>query len=274
MTSSSCKFLLRSWLVVACCLIGSAGAQTPVPRATPAPAATPVPAPPATPEPAPVASGTPRESKAKHGWLRFWNVLPKESGEFMLIKENGTPEGDTLLSAAPENFYASYIKLPIGKYNLKMVRREAPATVIQYVDFTLKGDDSFTLLVSAPDRKLKVETIDETYSLADAPAGRLTIRHHFPGARINVIVGAQTKSHDLSPGDTEVLENLPLRAVEVKTQAALPGGKVESWSTEVNFQNLRHATLLVVPDPYGRFRPRIAIEGVPAPAPPPAAAAR
>jgi len=221
-----------------------------------------------------VASGTPRESKAKHGWLRFWNVLPKESGEFMLIKENGTPEGDTLLSAAPENFYASYIKLPIGKYNLKMVRREAPATVIQYVDFTLKGDDSFTLLVSAPDRKLKVETIDETYSLADAPAGRLTIRHHFPGARINVIVGAQTKSHDLSPGDTEVLENLPLRAVEVKTQAALPGGKVESWSTEVNFQNLRHATLLVVPDPYGRFRPRIAIEGVPAPAPPPAAAAR
>ena len=248
MTFNFCKSLLPSLLWIAC-WAGPVQAQTPA-GATPAP----------------------RESKAKHGYLRFWNMLPKESGELSLLKDNGTPEGESLLSAAPANFYASYIHLPVGRYSLKLVRRDVPTAIIQTLDLTLRGDDCMTVLATAPDRRLKVEMVDDYYDPASALTGRLTIRHYFPGARINVSAGSQSRSHDLSSGETEILEGLPLQSVTVKTNATLASGKTESWSTEVNFQTLRHATLLVVPDPYGRFRPRVTVDGMATPAPPAAAA--
>jgi hypothetical protein len=239
MIFSFCKFPRVSLLLAGCCAAVSLHAQTP---ASPA-------APPA------------RESRQKNGYLRFWNMLPKESGELVLIKDNGTPEGEPLLSAAPANFYASYIPLPVGRYALKLVRREAPEAVIQTLAMTLRSEDSVTFLASAADRKLKVEMLDDTYDPAAALAGRLTIRQYFPDARVLVSVGPQVKSRELSPGETEIIEGIPLQSYELKMRATLAGGKTESWSTEVNFQTLRHATLLVVPDPYGRFRPRLAVDG-------------
>jgi hypothetical protein len=213
-----------------------------------------------TETPVPAASVA-KESRHKHGYLRFWNMLPKEAGELVLLKDNGTPEGEPILSAAPANYYASYITVPVGRHTLKLVRREAPTGVIQTVDVTLRGNDSFTILASAFERRLKLETLDDTYDPTVAIAGRLIIRHYFPDARVTVGIGSQTRSRELAAGETETIEGLPLQSFELKMSATLPGGKTENWSSEVNFQTTRHATLLVVPDPYGRFRPRLALDG-------------
>jgi hypothetical protein len=192
-------------------------------------------------------------------------MLPKESGELQLIKDNAKPEDGALLSAEPDNFIAGYVKLPIGHYNLKLVRRDAPNAVVQMVEVTMRGDESLTVLASAPDRRLKVEILDETYSIDTAETGRLTIRHFFPGVRVVVSVGSEKNSHELGFGDIEVLDGLPLQSFTVKTTGRLPNGKLESWSTEVNFKELRHTALLIIPDPHGRFRPRAAADGIAAP---------
>lgn len=188
-------------------------------------------------------------------------MLPKESGEFLLIKDNGTPEGEIVLSATPANYYASYIALPVGRYSLKLVRAEAPDAVIGHLPVTIRGEDSVTILASAPDRKLKIETLEETYDPASTPAGRLTIRQYFPDARVTVTVGPQNRSRELAPGEIEVLDSLPVQLFEVKTRATLPDGTTQNWTTEVNFATIRHAALLILPDAKGRCRPRVALDG-------------
>jgi hypothetical protein len=202
-----------------------------------------------------------REAKHKIGYLRFWNMLPAESGEFLLIKDNGTPEGEVLLSATPANYYASYVGLAAGRYSLKLVRAEAPDSVVERIGLTIRGEDSFTVLASAPDRKLKVETLEETYDPAGTPAGRLTIRQYFSNARVMVTVGARARSRELTPGEIELIDNLPVELLEVKMRATLPDGTTQNWGTEVNFKAIRHATLLILPDAKGRCRPRVALDG-------------
>ncbi len=207
------------------------------------------------------ATPPPKESKQKHGYLRLWNMLPKEAGVLLLIKENGTPEGDVLLSAAPNNYYASYTALPAGRYALKLVRSEAPDTVIENVSVTFRGDESRTILAGSVDRKLKVETLDETYDLATTLAGRLTIRQNFPNSRVTIEVGSQTRTRELASSEVEVVDGLPLQVVSLKMHATFADGKTSDWSTEVDFKTIRHATLLIVSDPYGRCRPHVALDG-------------
>jgi len=198
------------------------------------------------------------------GYVRFWNMLPKESGAFDLIRDNGTPEGEVALSAPPVNYYASYIPMPVGRYSFKLVRREAPNSVIDHIAINLRGEDSFTILLSAPDRKLKVETLEDTYDPSATPSGRLTIRQYFENARVNVTVGTQVRSHELVTGDVEKLDGLPAAVAEIRMRATMPDGKTVNYTTEVNFASMRHAVILIVPDPTGRCRPRVNVDGNPA----------
>jgi hypothetical protein len=233
-----CKWLLPSLLLAAAPLF----AQAPTP-ATP------------TPEP--------KAKKPKNGSIRFWNVLPKDQGDLVLIKENGTPEGEALLYADPGNFYASYVPVPPARYSLKVVRRNEPTTALQTFDVLMRGDVYITFIGQMVEGKIKVEMLDDTFDPTTAVAGRLTIRQHFPGIRVVVAATPQMKSRSLSEGETEVLDGLPLKPLEVNMSAVLADGKTQQWSTDVNFKSFRHASLLIIPDPYGRFRPRVTVDGNP-----------
>lgn len=188
MTSSFCKFLLVS-LVAATSVV----AQSSVPTATPTPA-----------------------PKTKEGFLRFWNMLGKDQGEFVLIKENGTPEGEPLLSAGPGNYYASYIPVPPARYSLKVIRREDPTTTIKTFDVLMRAGVYVTFLVSLSEGKTNIEMLDDTFDPTTTVAGRLTIRHHFPNARVIVTTSTQARSRALSFGETEALDGFPLKPVELK----------------------------------------------------------
>lgn len=242
--SSFFKLLLSSLLLSAATLLAQAPADTST-NGAPTAGATPA----------------PKASKKKEGYLRFWNMLPKTEGELVLIMADQTPEGVALLSGSPHNYQASYIGMTPGHYAFKVVRRSDPATVLQNFNVILRGDVYVTFLASIFENRVKVEMLDDTYDPAVALTGKLTVRHFFPGASVVITVGNRISSRPLGFGETQSLEGLPLESVELKMKATDPKGQTQLWSTFFDFAAARHATLLVLGDRYGRFRPRAAVDG-------------
>jgi len=187
-------------------------------------------------------------------------MLPPEAGDLSLLQDNGG-EGEIVASAPPTNVAARYIPLKAGRYPLKIVRSADPKTPLKTVDLVLRQDVFVTFVAYVKDKALAVEMIDDTFDPTVTTAGKLTIHHFLPGARITIAATANAKTGTLTEGTTEVLENLPLRPLMVQMKAALPDGQVREWTAEANFKLYRHASVLLVLDPYGRFRPRIVVDG-------------
>lgn len=203
--------------------------------------------------------------KQKEGHFRFWNMLPRTESDLVLIKSGSSPEGEALLTATPGNYYASYIKVLPGRYALKVVRPNDLTTALENFDILVRGDIYVTFLAHVVDGKTKIEMLDDTFDPTVATSGRLTIRQHFPNASVVVTTNTQISSRALLLGETQALDGFPLQPIELKMRATLPGGKTQTWTSEVDFRVARHASLLVIPDPYGRFRPRVSIDGNPNP---------
>ena len=76
-----------------------------------------------------------------------------------------------------------------------------------------------------------------------------------------VTTSSRLASRTLVTGETEALEGFPLQLVALSMRATTGDGKTQTWTSEVDFRRARRASLLIVPDPYGRFRPRVSIDG-------------
>ena len=48
---------------------------------------------------------------------------------------------------------------------------------------------------------------------------------------------------------------------QVRTSGTGPNGKAFEWNTEVELKQNHRQTLLIYPDPYGRIRPRLSVDG-------------
>ena len=225
-----------SLLLIASACLGTAGAQE---VGTPAPA----------------------EKKPKHGYIRFWNMLPKGSGPLLLQQKGAAPDAAPIATAEPLNYYASYEPVAPAKYALSVVRAGNTSAPLQQFNLLLRSDVYVTFLAREVNGKPTVEMLDDTYDPAAVTAGRITIRNHFPDAQVTVTGDASIQSRLLSCGDFQVLDGFPLRPVLLEMQAKLPNGKTQRWSAEVDFRSSKRATLLVMADPYGRFRPRVSADG-------------
>jgi len=232
----------RSALSALCLSALPLAAQT----ATPPPAATPAPE---------------DEKKPKLGYFRFWNMMPTEAGEFQLLHDAGGPEPVILIGAESMNFFADYVGVKPGRYALKVVRVADPKTVLKTFDVVMKKDVFVTFYARAIEGKLSLEMLDDTYDLEKALTGKIVLRQFVKDAAITVKSTALSQPAALAFGEERVLENLPLKPVVFQMQATMPDGKVRSWASEVDFRNTRHASLFLVLDVYGRFRPRPSADG-------------
>ena len=214
---------------------------------------------PATPAPGPTPD--PKEKKSKLAYIRFWNMLPKEAGNFNIMKPSATGgEMDSLIVAPPANTYASYITIPAGHYPLQVIRASDPKNILKTFDLTLKANVFVTFIARAVDRQLTIEMVDDTYDRVSDLDGRLTIRQEVPGATISVVAG-QRAVRGLAYGQVEKLEGFVTKTAEIKMNAVMANGQKKEWVTEIDFASCRHATVLLALDPYGRFRPRVSPDG-------------
>lgn len=209
---------------------------------------------PATPKPTP-------EDKKPKGFVRVWNMLPKGSGNLLLLLKNDPPNMAAICTAEPANFYANYQPMPQAQYPFIVVREADRKAPIEHFDVILRQNVYVTFLATLENGKPKVQMIDDTFDPTTVSAGRLTLRNYFPDARVSVIADGKIQSPVVNSGESQVLDGLPVGPVVLQMKATLPGGKTQQWSSQVDFRTSKHASLLVVPDPYGRFRPRISYDG-------------
>ena len=169
--------------------------------------------------------------------------------------------GDKLLTtAAICNFYAGYTSITPGAFTLTVRRAGDQNGAIKRLPVNLLGNMFVTILVSMKDGQPNVEFIDDTIDPKTAGATRLVLRQLFPNAKVTATVGTGPASAALGYGETVVLDNLAATQSSLTVQASIPGQSAKSWSMPLDLTQFPRTTLLIFPDPYGRFRPRLAVD--------------
>jgi hypothetical protein len=192
----------------------------------------------------------------KAAYIRFWDMLPASSGTFQLRK-SGKP-GD-LLATASAYRYSSYVDLPLGQYQLSIVKSGSDAPLKNLVA-NLKADTYFTIILAPEGAGFKVEFIDDTLD-PKATSGTITIRNYFPGASVSFSAGTQVIANGLTYGNSYVARGLTPTKMALTIEARLPSGLPAQSGVDLDFTASKNATLLVIPDSYGRFRPRVVADG-------------
>ena len=212
----------------------------------------------------PSPSPSPRPAQA---YVRFWNMLPgKDAPPLQLL----SGENKLLTTAVGANYAAGYTPITPGTYTFEVRRAGDAANPLKKQPVILRGDTYITYLVSQKNGQPAVELIDDTLDPknADGPS-RLVIRQFIPGAQVTIMTKDGNTSQAIGYGESTSLESLPNRAGVMTLKATGLGPEPSTWNIEPDFTTARHATVLVVADPYGRFRPRLTYDGQANITPPP-----
>lgn len=190
----------------------------------------------------------------KVGYIRFWDMLPATNGAFE-VRKVGSPgsEGNMLSGTAYD--YSSYVQFPVGKYQLGIFKKGQSAP-LKLFSVELKPDTFFTIIVSPQSMDMFDDMIDPKET-----GGTLTVRNFFPGIVVSASTASKRIVDSLAYGQSTQATGFPLERTEIRLQTKLPNGTPSESTAEADFKASKHATLLIIPDSYGRFRPRVTFDG-------------
>ncbi len=190
----------------------------------------------------------------KLGYIRFWDMLPAANGSFEVQKIGASTSEGRLLSGSAYQ-YSSYVQFPIGRYRLGVLKK-GTTTPLKMFDVDLRQETFFTILVSPRSIDMFDDTIDPKSTSA-----MLTIRNFFPSTNLSISANSKPVVAALQSGQSYQATGFPLTRVTVTVQTKLPDGKPAQSDLDIDFRQCSKATLLVIPDVYGRFRPRVTFDG-------------
>jgi hypothetical protein len=190
----------------------------------------------------------------KVGYIRFWNMLPPQNGSFEVRKISGPGTEETVASATAYR-YSSYRELNNGRYRLGVFKTATNAP-LKIFDVDLKPETYFTILVSPQ----SIDMFDETND-PKATSGTLTIRNYFSGLTVTASADNEPIGGTLAYGQSFTAAGFPLKRLRLTLRTHLPNGTPAESEAEADFIASKRATVLIIPDSYGRFRPRATIDG-------------
>jgi hypothetical protein len=190
----------------------------------------------------------------KVGYVRLWNMLPAASGVFEVRKGGALPSEGNMLSGTSYD-YASYVQFPVGKYQLGVFKKGQDA-MLKFFAVDVTPDSFFTILISPKSIDMFNDTVDPKES-----SGTLTVRNFFPGTVVSAAAESRPIVNSLAYGQSTQATGFPLQRIEITLRTTLPTSKPSESTAEADFHASKHATLLIIPDSYGRFRPRVTIDG-------------
>jgi hypothetical protein len=199
-------------------------------------------------------------SKNKFGYVRFWNMLPPANGTLDLRKLGGEPSEANLFAKAPSYRYSSYKELAPARYNLAVYKTGDNNTPLKTFSLDVKLNSYFTILVSPEGGVLNVQLINDTLD-PKVPAATLIVRNFYPGLTVSVASGTQSIVNALAYGQSYTASDLPLKRTPLTLRSRLANGTPTESEAEADFVASKRGTLLIIPDTYGRFRPRVTIDG-------------
>ena len=204
--------------------------------------------------------------KPKLAYVRFWNMLSaKPPGNALELFE---ADDKILTIAAPGNCFADYLPVVPGTYTFSICRPKDIAHPLKRLPISVPADAFITILVSETDGQQIVEGLNDTVDPKTSDgSGQLVLRQYIDGAQVTASVGTAPPTAPIGYGATTVIDNLPTAQIVINVRATFVSGPAQTWTVPADLTTYHHGTLLIVPDAYGRFRPRFAVDGHAAEAP-------
>lgn len=212
-------------------------------------------------------------------------MVPKAGSNFDLVATNNPSV--PLATATGMNLLSTYNDLPPARYTLQVFPAGDRQTPLKNLDAPLRDGSYVTILVheasgtaaspnpgtsasptpAAQNSSLVVELVDDTPDPAK-PDNQLTVRQYCPGARVIVSTATKQMTDTLNYGASQTLTGLPSSTVPLVARAATRIG-ARTFNAEADFTGTYRTTLLLMDDPYGRFKPRLVQDGPPRSTPAP-----
>ena len=190
------------------------------------------------------------------GYIRFWNMLPASNGAFDLRKIGGSSPDSAIAANATAYRYSSYVALPTGRLRVGVYRALDAKSPLKAFDLDLSPESFFTVLVSPG----KIDLINDTND-PKASIGTITVRNYFPKAPVAISLGNRKLVNALPYGASYEISDLPLGRTSLGFRTELPNGLPVQGAVDLDFRESKRATVLLIPDSYGRFRPRVTLDG-------------
>jgi hypothetical protein len=194
----------------------------------------------------------------KTGYIRFWDMLPPANGSFEIRKVGGGADAGMMNGSGYK--YGNYMEFPPGGYHLGLYKKGDTTAPLKIFDINLRPDTYFTILLSPQNGVMTAELLDDTID-PKTTAGTLTIRNYFTGTTVSVSSDTQKIIDALPYGQSYSATGFPLQRLQLTLKTKLPNGSIAESGAEADLHASPHSTLLIIPDSYGRFRPRTTIDG-------------
>ena len=177
-----------------------------------------------------------------------------------LRRAEGGPTDPPLMGKSPSGRYNNYLDFRPGAYHLAVSKSGEPEKPLKVANLNLLANSYFTVLAYSTPQGPNVEVINDTND-PKATSGTLTVRNYFSGVTADVFNGASKIVSALTYGQSVIVPNLPLERLSLTIHTLLPENVRAESGAEADFKLAKRATLLIIPDAYGRFRPRVALDG-------------
>ena len=218
---------------------------------------------------APAAGAEPRVKKPKSGepaailataQLRVWkDVLASDRPVKITLRQGKKTMAELRIVEGLQ--FLEYQEIPSGPLVIEITDESEGNARLASTNAVFEGGDFFTLLLQENDGRLGVEIIDDA-SRPEAATGELTVRSFAPIlTSLEVKIGSDVRLKLTGKAPFARLRGLALRTVQIDTTGMEADGKVVNWANELDFKKIPRATLLIVPDAYGRIRPRLVVDG-------------
>lgn len=196
--------------------------------------------------------------------IRLWkDAFPSKRNIRVLLKptaRKGTPTEIRVTS--PGYRFMDYVELPAGDFTVEVNDLENLKAGLFQKTVTLPPKSFTTLLLREEGESISAEFIDDTIRGTSAEVGELTVRNFAPTlATLQIRVGDEVNVSLGSPASFLQVRGLKKALVQVETSGADVSGTALKWTSEVDFRTVLKATLVVYPDPYGRIRPQVVVDG-------------
>lgn len=203
----------------------------------------------------------PAPGKEPKAYIRFWNMLPINPANSLLVFAGDKP----LFGASPFDLYTDYNSSPVGSYNLVVKRTAENSPILQKLPVVLQDKAFVTLVASEKNGQATIEILNDTPDpKVTELAAQLVVRSYYTGGTVSVGVTGGQPAQPVASGGTVTLDNLPMTAgvnLIVQVSGATPPPAARTWNLSADFSVTHHATLLLVPDHYGRMLPKLFYNG-------------
>lgn len=212
-------------------------------------------------------------------------MVPQLGSNLDLVSANNPTVA--LATVSGMNLLSTYNDLPPGRYTFQVFRAGDRQASIKNLDVPLRDGSYVTVLAHEPstasttpapsvstspspvvqNSPLVVELVDDTPD-PTKPDNQLIVRQYSLGTRVIVSTATKQMTDTLNYGGSQTLTGFPNSIVPLVARAATRIG-ARTFNAEADFTAYSRTTLLLMDDPYGRFKPRLVQDGPPRPTPTP-----